>query len=129
MFEWLRYYFHRIFGMKAAERRLLKLASPDHPLLKKLITKAPGTFSHSVIVGNLASAAALEIGADATLARVGAYYHDIGKIKRSSFFAENKPHGLDRNEKIEPKLKELVITAHIREGVNLAREHHLPQEI
>lgn len=109
--------------------RLLELVSPDQPLMKELITKAPGTYSHSVIVGNLADAAAREIGADALLARVGSYYHDIGKIKRSTFFVENQPEGINGHEKLKPNLSALVITAHVKEGVDMAREYHLPSEI
>ncbi len=108
---------------------LLELASPDQPLMKELISKAPGTYSHSVIVGNLANAAAQEIGADALLARVGSYYHDIGKIKRSNFFVENQPLGLSSHDKLKPNLSALVITAHVREGVDLAHKYHLPSEI
>jgi cyclic-di-AMP phosphodiesterase PgpH len=109
--------------------RLLELASPDHPLMKELITKAPGTYSHSVVVGNLADAAAREIGADTLLARVGAYYHDIGKTVRSTFFVENQPRGFDGHEKIKPNLSALVIAAHVREGVDIAIEYKLPIEI
>ena len=108
---------------------LLELASPDHPLMRELITEAPGTYSHSVIVGNLADAAAREIGADALLARVGSYYHDIGKIKRSSFFVENQPRGFDGHKKLKPNLSALIITAHVKEGVDLAGEYHLPEEV
>ncbi|MBN2026259.1 MAG: HDIG domain-containing protein [Actinobacteria bacterium] len=118
----------RISGI-TTPMHLHELASPDQPLMKELISKAPGTYSHSVIVGNLANAAALEIGADALLARVGSYYHDIGKIKRSGFFVENQPQGLSSHDKLKPNLSALVITAHVREGVELAREYHLPQEI
>jgi putative nucleotidyltransferase with HDIG domain len=118
----------RISGI-VTPMHLHELASPDQPLMKELISKAPGTYSHSVIVGNLANAAALEIGADALLARVGSYYHDIGKIKRSSFFVENQPQGLSSHDKLKPNLSALVITAHVREGVELAREYHLPHEI
>jgi putative nucleotidyltransferase with HDIG domain len=109
--------------------RLMDLASPDQPLMRELVSKAPGTYSHSVIVGNLANAAALEIGADAHLARVAAYYHDIGKIKRSTFFVENQPQGFNGHYNLKPNLSALVITAHVREGVELAREYHLPQEV
>ncbi|NPV58998.1 MAG: HDIG domain-containing protein [Actinobacteria bacterium] len=108
---------------------LLELASPDHPLLRELISKAPGTYSHSVIVGNLAASAAQEIGADALLARVGSYYHDIGKVKRSSFFVENQPHGRNSHEHIKPNLSALVISSHVKEGVELAKKHRLPREI
>ena len=108
---------------------LMELVSPDQPLMKELISKAPGTYSHSVIVGNLADAAAREMGADPMLARVGAYYHDIGKTKRTSFFVENQPQGFNGHEKLKPNLSALVIAAHVKEGVELARENHLPQEI
>ena len=108
---------------------LLELVSPDQPLMKELISKAPGTYSHSVIVGNLADAAAREMGADPLLARVGAYYHDVGKTKRSTFFVENQPQGFNGHEKLKPNLSALVITAHVKEGVELANEHHLPQDV
>jgi putative nucleotidyltransferase with HDIG domain len=109
--------------------RLMDLASPDQTLMRELVSKAPGTYSHSVIVGNLANAAALEIGANALLARVGSYYHDIGKLKRSTFFVENQPSGFDGHYNLKPNLSALVITAHVREGVELAREYRLPQEV
>ncbi|RJP31787.1 MAG: HDIG domain-containing protein [Actinobacteria bacterium] len=118
----------RISGI-VTPMHLLELASPDQPLMRELISKAPGTYSHSVIVGNLANAAAVEIGADALLARVGSYYHDVGKIKRSGFFVENQPRGLSSHENLKPNLSALVITAHVKEGVELAREYHLPDEI
>jgi putative nucleotidyltransferase with HDIG domain len=118
----------RISGV-TTPMRLLELASPDSPLMKELITKAPGTYSHSVIVGNLADAAAQEIGADALLARVGSYYHDIGKVKRPAFFVENQPVGYNGHEKLKPNLSALVITAHVKEGVDMAKEYHLPKEI
>lgn len=108
---------------------LLELASPSHPLMKELITKAPGTYSHSVVVGNIADAAARETGADPLLARVGSYYHDIGKIKRSAFFVENQPHGFNGHENIKPNLSALIITAHVKEGVDLAREYRVPREV
>jgi len=118
----------RISGI-TTPMHLLELASPDHPLMRELITEAPGTYSHSVIVGNLADAAAREIGADALLARVGSYYHDIGKIKRSAFFVENQPRGFDGHKKLKPNLSALIITAHVKEGVDLAGEYHLPEEV
>ncbi|MEW6554965.1 MAG: HDIG domain-containing metalloprotein [Actinomycetota bacterium] len=118
----------RISGI-TTPMRLLELASPDQPLMRELVSKAPGTYSHSVIVGNLANAAALEIGADAALARVGSYYHDVGKIKRSSFFVENQPSGYNGHYNLKPNLSALVITAHVREGVELAREYGLPEEV
>ncbi len=118
----------RISGI-TTQMHLVELASPDHALMKELVSKAPGTYSHSVIVGNLANAAALEIGADVLLARVGSYYHDIGKIKRASFFVENKPAGFAGHDNLKPNLSALVITAHVREGVEIAKEYGLPQEV
>jgi len=118
----------RISGV-TTPMRLLELASPDNPLMEELISKAPGTYSHSVIVGNMADAAAQEIGADALLARVGSYYHDIGKVKRPAFFVENQPAGFNGHDKLKPNLSALVITAHVKEGVDMANEYHLPKEI
>ncbi|WP_287152873.1 HDIG domain-containing metalloprotein [Candidatus Solincola tengchongensis] len=108
---------------------MMELASPDHPLMKLLINKAPGTYSHSIVVGNLAEAAAQAIGADAILTRVASYYHDVGKVKRSSFFVENQPEGFNGHDGLKPNLSALVITAHVREGVELAREYRLPPEV
>lgn len=118
----------RISGL-ITPMHLLELASPDHPLMRLLISKAPGTYSHSIVVGNLAEAAAQAVGADPLLARVGSYYHDVGKVKRSWFFVENQPQGFNGHDKLKPNLSALVITAHVREGVELAREHRLPHEV
>jgi putative nucleotidyltransferase with HDIG domain len=109
--------------------RLLELASPESPLMKDLITTAPGTYSHSLMLGNLAEAAAREVGADPLLARVGAYYHDIGKIKRPTFFVENLARDGRGHENINPNLSALIISAHVKEGVELAQQYHLPQEV
>lgn len=109
--------------------RLLELASPESPLLKELIRTAPGTYSHSLMLGNLAEAAAREVGADPLLARVGAYYHDVGKIKRPSFFMENLTRDGIGHDKINPNLSALIIAAHVKEGVELAQRYNLPQEI
>ncbi len=109
--------------------KLLELANPNHYLLKKLLLEAPGTYHHSLMVGNLAEASAESINANPLLVRVGAYYHDIGKIKRPEYFVENQ-FGFDNpHEKIAPALSALIITAHIKEGVELAREANLPQVI
>jgi putative nucleotidyltransferase with HDIG domain len=109
--------------------KLLELSNPNNELLKKLLMEAPGTYHHSLMVGNLAEAAAEPIGANPLLVRVGAYYHDIGKIKRTDYFVENQ-RGFDNpHEKIAPALSALIITSHVREGVELAREAHLPQDI
>ena len=109
--------------------RLLELSNPNQPLLRRLMTEAPGTYGHSVGVGNLAEAAAEATGANALLVRVGAYYHDIGKLKRPAFFIENQAGNGSKHENINPKLSTLVITSHVKEGVELGREAGLPQRI
>ncbi|MDD4802693.1 MAG: HDIG domain-containing protein [Syntrophomonas sp.] len=109
--------------------KLLELSNPNNTLLKKLLIEAPGTYHHSLMVGNLAEAAAQPIGANPLLVRVGAYYHDIGKIKRSDYFVENQRSFDDPHDKIAPALSALIIIAHVKEGVELAREARLPQVI
>ena len=108
--------------------KLLELADPNHPLTKRLLIEAPGTYHHSLMVGNLAEAAIRAIGGNALLARVGAYFHDIGKLKRPNFFKENQladnPH-----ERLTPNLSTLVITSHTRDGDELAQKYRLPQPI
>lgn len=118
----------RISGL-TTPMHMLELASPDHPLMRLLINKAPGTYSHSIVVGNLAEAAAQAIGADSILTRVASYYHDVGKVKRSSFFVENQPEGFNGHDKLKPNLSALVITAHVKDGVELAKEYRLPREV
>ncbi|NLM51532.1 MAG: HDIG domain-containing protein [Firmicutes bacterium] len=107
---------------------LLELANPGHPLLKKLLMEAPGTYHHSLIVANLAEAAAEAVGADPLLARVGAFYHDIGKLKRPYFFIENQL-GENPHEKISPNLSTLIITSHIKDGLEMAKKYKLPKVI
>lgn len=106
---------------------LLELATPSHPLLKKLLMEAPGTYHHSLLVGNLAEAAADKVNANSLLARVGAYYHDIGKLKRPYFFVENQFGSGNPHEKLNPNLSTLIVTSHVKDGVELAREYKLPQ--
>jgi putative nucleotidyltransferase with HDIG domain len=113
----------------AEDIRLLEAASPAHPLMKELITKAPGTYAHSVATANLAEAAAEEIGADALVARVGAYYHDIGKIKRPVYFFENQSGGSNPHDQAKPALSALIITAHVHDGLILAEQYHLSPKI
>ncbi|MGR6835428.1 HD family phosphohydrolase [Syntrophomonas erecta] len=109
--------------------RLLELTNPNHYLLKRLLLEAPGTYHHSLMVGNLAEASAESIGANPLLCRVGAYYHDIGKLKRPEYFVENQ-RGFDNpHEKIAPALSALIITSHVKDGVELAREARLPDDI
>ncbi len=107
---------------------LLELSQFDRPLLQQLCAVAPGTYAHSIMVGTLAEAGANAVGANGLLSRVGGYYHDIGKMKRPDFFVENQRkenvHG-----KLSPSLSALIITAHVRDGVEMAKEYRLPQEI
>jgi putative nucleotidyltransferase with HDIG domain len=110
--------------------KLLELSNPEHPLLHRLLLEAPGTYHHSIMVANLAEAAAMAIGADSLLARVGAYYHDVGKIKRPYFFTENQIQGMDNpHDKMSPTLSATVIMSHVRDGVELAKEHKVPAVI
>ncbi|MDD3653391.1 MAG: HDIG domain-containing protein, partial [Desulfotomaculaceae bacterium] len=109
--------------------KLLELSHPNNILLKRLLTEAPGTYHHSIIVGNLAESAAEAVGGDSLLVRVGAYYHDIGKLKRPYFFIENQMTAENPHDKIGPSLSTLIITSHVKDGVEIAREHKLPQGI
>jgi hypothetical protein len=108
--------------------RLLELANLNHPLLKRMAMEAPGTYHHSIMVGNLAEAAAEQIGANPLLARVGAYYHDVGKIGKKSmpsYFIENQQRGFNPHDKLEPSMSALILVSHVKHGVELAREHRL----
>jgi len=109
--------------------RLLELSDPNRPLLKRLLMEAPGTYHHSILVGNLAEAAAEAVNADATLVRVGSMYHDIGKLKRPYFFIENQFTQDNPHDKIAPTLSSLIITSHVKDGLELAKENKLPQQI
>lgn len=120
--------FETLFGI-VTPLKLLELSNPNHPLLKRLMVEAPGSYHHTILVANLCEAAAEAIGADPVLARVGAYYHDIGKIKRPAFFVENQFGGENPHDKLPPSLSAMIITSHVKEGVELAREAGLPQEI
>lgn len=110
---------------------LVELADHNQPLLSKLQYKAPGTYHHSLMVANLCEAAAEAIGANPILARVGAFYHDIGKLKRPLFFIENQSYfGIENpHQKLNPRLSKMVITAHTKDGVELAKEHGIPKAI
>lgn len=109
--------------------KLIELSNPNQPLLRKLLIEAPGTYHHSVIVGNLAESAAEAIGADGLLCRVGAFYHDLGKTKRPQFFIENQVSGENPHDKISPHLSKTIIINHARDGVNILREAHIPKPI
>jgi putative nucleotidyltransferase with HDIG domain len=109
--------------------KLLELADLNHPALKELILKAPGTYHHSVVVGTLAKEAAEAIHANPLLARVGAYYHDIGKGKNPQYFAENQRNGQNLHDKLKPNMSALIIKSHVKDGLELARQYDLPPEI
>ncbi len=105
---------------------LMELGNLNHPLLKLLSTRAPGTYQHSTLVANLAEVAAEKIGANSLLARVASYYHDIGKVKRPAFFIENQLEGENPHESISPYLSHLILDEHVKYGVELARKYRLP---
>ncbi len=105
--------------------RLLELGNPNHPLLKRLLIEAPGTYHHSLMVGNLAEAGTEAVGGNELLARVAAYFHDIGKLKRPSFFMENQMDG-NPHDKMTANLSTLVITSHIHDGVEIAKRYRIP---
>lgn len=107
--------------------KLLELSNPNQEILRRLLVEAPGTYHHSIMVGNLGEAAAEAVGAQPLLVRVGAYYHDIGKLKRPYFFVENQMNFENPHEKIAPSLSALIITSHIKDGVEMAREGRLPK--
>lgn len=109
--------------------KLLELANPNNPLLKKLLMEAPGTYHHSMLVANLAEMAAEEINANPVVARVGAYFHDVGKLKRPFFFGENQIGKENPHDKINPNLSTLIIISHVKDGVELAKEYNLPDVI
>jgi hypothetical protein len=107
---------------------LLELSASEHPLLRELCLTAPGTYAHSIMVGNLAEGAAEAIGANALFCRVASYYHDVGKIRRPHCFVENQRAG-NIHDRLNPSLSALVIAAHVRDGLELAEEHRLPPQI
>lgn len=109
--------------------RLLDLAQPTHPLLRRLILNAPGTYHHSLMVSNLAEQAAEKIGADTLLTRVGAYYHDVGKLQRPFFFIENQFRDINIHERLEPQVSAQTIISHVQDGLTLARKYRLPREV
>lgn len=119
----------RRFLISRADVRLVEAASPVHPLLKRLMIEAPGTYTHSLSTASLAEAAAEAVGADPLLARVGAYYHDIGKIRRPCYFFENLAETENPHDSTKPSLSALIITAHVPDGLALAEEYDLPNKV
>ncbi len=118
----------RAFGITTS-LQLLELARPTHPLFRQLLLNAPGTYHHSIIVANMAERAAELVGADPLLARVGAYYHDIGKTLRPYFFIENQSDGLNPHDRLDPKTSAKIIISHTQDGVALARQYALPERV
>ncbi len=108
---------------------LLELSDLNHPLLKELSLKAPGTYHHSLIVATLAEAGCEAIGANGLLARVGCYFHDIGKLPKAEYFVENQPPGRSRHDTLAPSMSSLIIINHVKEGIELARRYRLNQAI
>ena len=109
--------------------KLLELSNPNSPIMKKLLMEAPGTYHHSMLVANLAEMAAEEVGANSVITRIGAYYHDIGKIARPYFFKENQLTKDNPHDKISANLSTLIIVSHVKDGVELAKEYNLPKVI
>ncbi len=108
---------------------LLEMSDFNRPILRKLILEAPGTYQHSLVVANLSEAAAEAIGANSLLARVGAYYHDIGKMIKPEYFVENLVSYKDMHKKLKPSMSKLIIVNHVKEGIELAKKHHLNPRI
>jgi hypothetical protein len=108
---------------------MIELSNPNHPLLKRLLREAPGTYHHSIIVANLAENAAQAVGANGLLARVGAYYHDVGKLNRPYYFRENQLTSENPHDKLNPTLSTNIITSHTKDGVKLAQKYRIPKVI
>jgi cyclic-di-AMP phosphodiesterase PgpH len=108
---------------------LMELAHYNHPLLRLLAEKAPGTHHHSMTIASIAEAAAASIGANGVLVRVGAYFHDVGKVVKPTYFVENQRSSRSRHDKLSPRMSSLIIAAHVKDGIALAREHKLPEEV
>jgi len=109
--------------------RLLELLNLDQPILRELMLLTPGTYHHSLVVGQMVEAAAESIGANPLLAKAAAYYHDIGKVKKPLYFVENQLGGENKHEKLAPSLSALILISHVKDGVDLARKHNLGERI
>ena len=117
-----------LFGI-ATPLQLMEISRPTHPLLRQLLLKAPGTYHHTLIVGNMAERAAEAIGADAQLARVGAYYHDVGKTMQPYFYSENHSEGNDPHSHLDPYTSAQIIIGHVHQGKDLARKYRIPRRV
>jgi hypothetical protein len=121
-------FFERVFHV-TTDLTLLELSDFNSPLLQRLSQEAPGTFHHSTTIGNLAEEAADEIHANSILAKVGAYYHDVGKLNAPGYFVENQAGSQNRHSKLKPRMSARVIISHVTEGVELARENGIPENV
>lgn len=117
-----------LFGLKT-DISLMELLDLDQPLMRNLMINAPGTYHHSVIVGSLAEAAAEAVGANPMLAKVSAYYHDVGKVKMPEYFIENQMHAENKHEKLTPNMSSRILISHVKEGVELARQNSVPESV
>jgi putative nucleotidyltransferase with HDIG domain len=121
-------FFETLFDI-ATDIKLLELLDPNQPLLKELVYKSPGTYHHSIVIGNLAEAAAEAVGENPLLARVGAYYHDVGKIRKPEYFIENQRPFDNKHDRLMPSMSSLIIATHVKDGIDMAREHRLPASV
>jgi putative nucleotidyltransferase with HDIG domain len=121
-------FFEASFGILST-MKLLELSNPNHPLLRKILTEAPGTYHHSLMVANLAESACEAIGANGLVARVGCYYHDIGKTSRPSFFIENQMNHDNPHDRLAPEKSAEIIIAHVLDGINILKSYRIPKEI
>lgn len=120
---------HEKFFKLSTDISLLELLDLNQPLMQELLAEAPSTYHHSIIVGNLVESAAEAVGVNPLLARVSAYYHDIGKIKMPEYFIENQTGEVSRHESIAPRMSALVLISHVKEGIELAKRYNLPQSL
>lgn len=121
-------FLERAFGI-LTDLSLLELGDVAHPLIQELVRRAPSTYNHSITVASIAEAAAESIGARGPLVRVGAYFHDIGKMLQPEYYIENQGGSSNRHESLNPTMSTLVIIAHVKDGADLARKHNLPESI
>src|SRR5512143_275127 len=121
-------FFEAVFDI-ATDIKLLELLDPNHPLLKDLVYKSPGTYHHSILIGNLAEAAAEAVNENSILARVGAYYHDIGKIHKPEYYIENQHPSENKHDRLIPSMSSLIIASHVKDGVEDARANGLPKAV
>lgn len=121
-------YLERWFDIQT-DISLLELSDANHPLLKELVQRAPGTYNHSINVASISEAAADSIGANGLLCRVGAYFHDVGKLRKPDYFIENQAGGTNKHDDLVPTMSTLVIIAHVKDGAEIARKYNLPQRI